>query len=98
MIFVGQEEGYDFTYDDPEGIQTDSLATCIGIAILNVTKGWAGLLHAPGLTHNEGLYGFLSEAADASDPQDQIQIWVGGGDNTDRARGLVPRWMKIESA
>jgi len=84
MTEVEQNEAA-FTFDLDEGeLVTYGVGPCIAVAIVNQTKGWAGLCHYDNVHHRVSqLRGFLSEAGQACEPEDTIEVWIGGGDNTD---------------
>lgn len=90
MIDVAQDE-YDFSFNhafddgvEEAGIETGGVGPCIAIAIVNHTQGWAGLLHADNLyKKDDWLQGFLDEAKTNCATSDNIEIWIGGGDNTE---------------
>lgn len=86
MTEVDQNEA-GFTFDsDEEELVTYGVGPCIAIAIVNQTRRWAGLCHYDNVHHKvPQLRAFLSEARRACGPEDTVELWIGGGDNTDQA-------------
>jgi hypothetical protein len=86
MTDVDQNEAaftFDFEEEEDE-LVTHGVGPCIAIAVVNQTKGWAGLCHYDNAHHRTpDLHRFLSAAAQACEPNDIIEVWTGGGDNTD---------------
>jgi hypothetical protein len=69
---------------DEAGVETDGVGPCIAVAIINHSRGWTGVLHADNLDNkDEVLRKFLAEAKSSSSVDDELQIWIGGGDATD---------------
>lgn len=85
MTEVDQNEAV-FTFDsEEEELVTYGVGPCIAIAIVNQTRRWAGLCHYDNAHHKvPQLRAFLSDARRACGPDDTVELWIGGGDNTDQ--------------
>lgn len=69
---------------DEAGVETDGVGPCIGVAIINHSRGWTGVLHADNLDNkDELLRDFLAGAKANTGGGDELEIWIGGGDATD---------------
>ena len=68
----------------PDWLSTMGVATCTGVAFLNKTCGVAGLLHASNLSHTTDILDdFLDEILNHISSDDDIEIYLCGGDATD---------------
>jgi hypothetical protein len=85
MTDVDQNEAaFTFDFKEEEELVTYGVGPCIAIAVVNQTKEWAGLCHYDNALHRTPeLRHFLSAAGQACEPDDIIEVWIGGGDNTD---------------
>ncbi len=90
-MYCVEQNTFAFSFDvdfiegvDEAGVETDGVGPCIGIAIVNHSRGWTGILHADNLDNkDEVLRAFLAEAKANSGGDDVLEIWIGGGDATD---------------
>ncbi|AWN42562.1 hypothetical protein [Methylobacterium durans] len=85
MFDVDQNEAaFTFDLDEEDELVTYGVGPCIAIAVVNQTQAWAGLCHYDNVHHRTpDLRGFLSAARQACEPGDAVEVWFGGGDNTD---------------
>ena len=74
-----------FTFDhDEDELVTYGVGPCIAVAIVNKTRGFAGLCHFDNAHHRlDELQRFLAKATEAGDADDLVEVMIGGGDTTD---------------
>ncbi|MGN7127007.1 hypothetical protein [Methylorubrum populi] len=78
------DSAFIYNGDEDEELVTYGVRPCIAIAVLNRTKAWAGLFHYDNVHHKTPeIQGFLSDAQHACEPDDQVEVSYGGGDDSD---------------
>lgn len=85
MTDVDQNEAaFTFDLEEEDELVTYGVGPCIAVAIVNETRGWAGLCHYDNAHHRTPeLRRFLSAAQQACQYGDAVDVLIGGGDNTD---------------
>jgi hypothetical protein len=98
MYQVGQDRDA-FTYDVGDlKLCTHGISACIGIAVLNRTQNWGGLLHYSDPTvSDDEVRGFLEEAISRVANGDEIEVWYGGCDDTENRAYARRGRKKVEA-
>jgi hypothetical protein len=72
--------------DAPDCLYTSGVGPCIAVAYLNKSCGRAGLIHEPRVADCDTLEKFLDEAKRRTEPCDNVEIQIFGGDSSDDAQ------------
>lgn len=78
VLSVNEEE-FQFA-ETPDALKAFGLGPCIGVAYLNVTSASVGLLHSSGASATSVLDEFIADAVRMTGPDDEVKIFVAGGD------------------